>query len=357
VTGTLFGVGLSGTSLTARERSILDRDPPRGVILFRRNIESLEQASALVSEIRARGLLVFLDQEGGSVDRLRDLFGPSISFRAACRRAVAREAGELAGESCARLGVSVDLAPVVDRLVPGASADILRDRCASEDPEAIARAANAFLAGLHSRGVGGCVKHFPGLGRAALDTHQALPAIPAGRAERERDLAPFRRAQGRARAVMISHAAGPGGLPASLSRAVAHRLLRDRLDFRGAAFSDDLEMGALAAFGDLPRRAALACAAGCDLLFICSRIEEYPDCVAAVAASVSARRRAQAAERLDSYEHHLRRIRRAARPPLPLSRLLTAIARLREEPPSTGRLSEAARSRGRAAGSAPVSRS
>ncbi len=353
MTGTLFGVGLSGASLTARERSILDRNPPRGVILFRRNLESLDQASALVSEIRRRGPLVFLDQEGGSVDRLRDFFGPSISFREACLRGVAREAGELAGEACARLGVSVDLAPVVDRLVPGASADILRDRCASEEPDMVARAANAFLSGLHSRGVGGCVKHFPGLGRATLDTHRALPTIPARRADRERDLAPFRRTQARARAVMISHAAGPDALPASLSRAVAHRLLRDRLGFRGAAFSDDLEMGALAAFGDLPRRAALACAAGCDLLFVCSRLEEYPDCVAAVAGAVSSRRRAQAAERLDSYDRHLRRIRRAARPPLPLPRLVSAIARLREEPAPAGHLQASSRSRSKARRSEP----
>ncbi len=178
MTGALFGVGLSGGSLTARERTILDRYPPRGVILFRRNIETAEQTSALVAELRGRGLLVFIDQEGGSVDRLRDVVGPSISFREAAERGVARKAGELAGEACAHLGFSVDLAPVVDRRVEGASAEILRDRCCPGTPAEIARAANDFLAGLHSRGVGGCVKHFPGLGRASLDTHRSLPLDP-----------------------------------------------------------------------------------------------------------------------------------------------------------------------------------
>jgi beta-N-acetylhexosaminidase len=330
LTSGLFGVGLSGPSVTPAERAILDSHPPRGVILFARNLESVRQASALVSQIRARGLLVYLDQEGGPVDRLRGLLGPSISFREAARSGRSRLAGELAGEACARLGVSVDLAPVVDRLIPGASAEVLRDRCASGDGREIAGAAREFLAGLHASGVGGCVKHFPGLGRALLDTHRTLPVIPADRTERRLDLAPFRGTMRRARAVMISHAAGPDGAPASLSRAIGHALLRRALRFEGAAFSDDLEMGALAAFGDLPRRCVLACHAGCDLLFVCSRIEEYPDCVAAVGREVPLRRRAEAARRLDAYDRHLRRLGRTAQSPRPLGRLIAAIRSLND---------------------------
>ena len=330
MSGRLFGVGISGPSLTEAERRILDRDPPRGVILFARNVESIDQTRALVSDLRGRGLLVFVDLEGGPVDRLRGLLGRSISFREAAAGGLARRAGELAGEACARFGIAVDLAPVVDRRVEGASAEVLRDRCAAGGPEDVARAGNAFVAGLHSRGVGACVKHFPGLGRAALDTHEALPAIPESRSERARDLEPFRRTGPRARAVMISHAAGRDGVPATLSRAVAHRLLRGGVGFAGAAFSDDLEMGALEAFGGLPERAAAASRAGCDLLFVCSRIAEYPDCVAEVARAVSARRRAEAAARLDAYGRHLARIRRSARPPRPMPKLVAAIARLRE---------------------------
>lgn len=326
----LFGVGLAATSINASERDILARHPPRGVILFRRNIESAAQLEDLVSDIRGRGLLVFLDQEGGPVDRLRDLLGPSISWREASERGEAREAGDLMGEVCAAFGVSVDLAPVVDRRVAGASADVLKDRCASDDPARIARDANAFLAGLHGRGVGGCVKHFPGLGRAALDTHKSLPLVPASREGRALDLLPFRRTCRRARAVMVSHAAGPSGVPASLSRAAAHALLRNGIGFRGAAFSDDLEMGALERFGSLPERCVAASRAGCDLLFVCSRTEEYPRCVEAVERGVSPTRRREAAARLDVYERHLERLRRKARGPRNLSRLRAAIRRLRE---------------------------
>lgn len=328
----VFGVGLAGPALEPSERRALEAHPPRAVILFRRNIESVEQVLALTGDIRKLPgrPRICVDQEGGPVDRFRDLLGPSISFREAAASGVARRAGELAGEACAALGFDVDLAPVADRLLPGASERVLRDRCASGDPALVIRASLDFLAGLHARGVGGCVKHFPGLGRANLDTHKELPLIPPDPEEEERDLAPFEATMTSARAVMISHAAGPDGAPASLSPARATGLLRGSLGFTGAAFSDDLEMGALSAFGSLRERCAAAALAGCDLLFVCSRIEEYPDCVEKVGREVPPVRLAEASARLDAYVMHLDEIRRAASiPKLPLAGLMAEIAALR----------------------------
>jgi beta-N-acetylhexosaminidase len=336
----VFGVGLKGTEIAAAERGILERHPPWAVILFRRNIESVEQVVALTGEIRRLPgrPRICVDQEGGPVDRFRDLLGPSISFRGAATGGVARRAGEFAGEACARLGFDVDLAPVVDRLLPGASERVLRDRCASADPEDVARAGRDFLAGLHAKGVGGCVKHFPGLGRASLDTHKALPVIPRDPEEEARDLAPFEATMAAADAVMISHAAGEDGLPASLSRDVATVLLRETLGFKGAAFSDDLEMGALSAVASsLPERCAAASRAGCDLLFVCSRVTEYPDCVEEVRAKVPPARIAEAAARLDRYARHLDRLRSAAaRPDRPLSDLIADFASLKSQESAEG---------------------
>jgi beta-N-acetylhexosaminidase len=334
----VFGVGIAGTSLALAEREVLERFPPWAVILFRRNIESVEQLRALTASLRAlpgRPRLC-VDEEGGPVDRFRDLLGPAISYREAAERNVSRRAGELAGEACARLGFDVDLAPVVDRLLPGGSERVLRDRCASAEPEGVARAATEFLSGLHSRGVGGCVKHFPGLGRADLDTHKELPLIPADSEEEKRDLEPFAATMKAAGAVMISHAAGPDRIPASLSMARATTLLRGKLGFSGATFSDDLEMGALAAFGSLPQRAARACAAGCDLLFVCGRISEYPACVEEVRVNVASSRLEEASRRLSAYARRLEELQAsAAVPDRPLWDLAADIAALRQ---SGGRL-------------------
>ena len=112
---------------------------------------------------------------------------------------------------------------------------------------------------------------------------------------------------------------------------MATGLLRGSLGFKGAAFSDDLEMGALSAVApSLPDRCAAASRAGCDLLFVCSRIAEYPDCVERVRADVPPARIAEAAARLDRYARHLDRLRRAAAlPDRLLSALIADIADLR----------------------------
>ncbi len=335
----LFGVGVAGTSLTDEERAILERFPPWSVILFRRNIETPEGVRSLAREIsRLPGPpLLCIDQEGGPVDRFRDLFGRSVSFHDAARTGLAREAGTVAAEACRALGIDVDLAPVVDRDLPGASERFLAGRCASPEPQEIVSAASAFLEGLHGVGIGGCVKHFPGLGRGDLDTHQALPFLRDDPEEEARDLAPFAATMDLAGAVMISHAAGPEGLPASLSPARATALLREGMGFSGAAFSDDLEMGALASFGEMPDRCAEASRAGCDLLFVCSRILEYPDCVERVDLEVSGDRRREAAERLAAYSRRAAERRAAVkRPVLSIESLREATRALHERASRSG---------------------
>jgi beta-N-acetylhexosaminidase len=315
VTSGLFAAGIAGPELSAGERKILTDRPPWAVILFRRNVASVDQVTKLAAGLRECGVRhLLVDQEGGPVDRLRDLLGPAPSLRKASRDGTARRAGAAAGAALARLGFDVDLAPVVDRGLEGAGADVLGERCASDDPAEVAKAAGEFLRGLHSRGIGGCLKHFPGLGRAACDTHESLPLLPADTEAETLDLDPFRALMNETGAVMISHAAGEDGLPASLSRERATLLLRDRLGFRGAAFSDDLEMGALGKFGSLPERCVAAARAGCDLLFLCRRIEEYSDAVQSVERDVSPERREEAAGRLAGYSRHLAALARAAAP-------------------------------------------
>src|SRR5262249_5848462 len=278
------------------------------------NLQDVEQTQALIRDVRSTGArFLFVDQEGGPVDRLSGILGPAPSFQAAGRGGAARRLGELAGASLAMLGFDVDLAPVVDRCTHDAGALVLGERCVSENAPEVLEAAGEFLKGLHARGIGGCLKHFPGLGRARVDTHQAFPVLEPNQHEEALDLAPFDGLMHAARAVMISHLGGPDGLPASLSPERATRLLRDRLDFDGAAISDDLEMGALDAFGDLPQRCAAASAAGCDLLLVCRQIERLPECVAAVEASVPEERRDEAADRLGAYASHLAALRSAAR--------------------------------------------
>lgn len=333
MTARLFAVGIAGLTLQDSERQILRRHPPWGVILFRRNIETASQLSALTADLKSLPgpPVLCLDQEGGPVDRLQPILGPSISFGAAARLGAARRAGELAGESCRAFGFDVDLAPVVDRALPEAGAVYLGERCAASEPERVERAAREYLEGLHAGGIGGCLKHFPGLGRARMDTHKSLPALPADATEERSDLAPFAALMDAAGAVMISHAAGADGRPASLSQSVATLLLRSRLGFAGAAFSDDLEMGALSAFGGLPERSSAASLAGCDLLLVCKDLSQYEDCVAVVQKEVPPKRRAEATRRLQVYRRHLETMQELAPPVRPVGELIADVAALRSQ--------------------------
>ncbi len=292
--------------------------PPYGVILFRRNLEDLAQTQELIRELRSAGArFLFVDQEGGPVDRLAGVLAPTPSFQAAARGGAARWLGDLAGAALALLGFDVDLAPVVDRCAEGAGALVLGERCASADPHEVLQAASDFLDGSPRARDRRLPQALPGTRPRARRHPPGVSDARAGPARGGPGPRAVRRAHARARAVMISHLGGPEGLPASLSPERATRLLRDRLGFDGAAFSDDLEMGALDAFGDLPQRCAAASAAGCDLLLVCSQIERYPECVAAVEGTVPAERRAEAAERLEEYAAHLGALRAATKTPLP----------------------------------------
>jgi beta-N-acetylhexosaminidase len=317
----LLIVGFEGPVLREAERRILRRLQPGGVILFGRNVESPEQLHALIADVRGLcpGVLLFVDAEGGRVDRLRDLVGraPAAERLANARPAASRQAGRWVGRALRLFDFDVDFAPVVD-LDRGERDNALDGRTYGASPRATIARAGAFLVGLHDAGIGGCLKHFPGLGAARMDTHREGAPIEISPAELARDLAPFAALAGSAGMVMASHATYPAldeeRRPATLSPAVATRLLRRELRFRGVLVSDDLEMGALASWGSLPERCASALAAGCDLLPVCRHLAECPDVASALGAVKLKARREEAAERRHRYLGHLRSLRRRSAP-------------------------------------------
>jgi len=325
--GVLF-VGFEGASLTGAERAALRRVQPGGVTLVPRNLESGAQLAALVAELRrlCPGAILALDAEGGSVDRLRRIVAPAPAAARLAgeppRRAGA--AGLWVGRSLRACGFDLDLAPVAD-LDHGLANNALDGRCYGATPRAVRARAGAFLDGLHAAGVGGCLKHFPGLGAAGRDTHVAPSWIGLSRRALRRDLAPFAALLPRAEAVMASHAVYPAldaaALPATLSPALARSLLRGRLGYRGALLSDDLEMGALAPHGDLPDRGEAALVAGCDGLLFCRRLEAAPAIAARLGAPRFAARRAVAERRLEALGRRLAALRRAAGEPPPLAEI------------------------------------
>jgi beta-N-acetylhexosaminidase len=278
-------------------RAFLRAARPWSFILFREACVSHAQVYTLCAELRAAAghdAIVFIDQEGGRVARLKAPVWPTWPACAIYGKIFARNADagiaaaylghRLIAHEIKAIGVDGDFAPVCDVPVDGAD-PIIGDRALSQDSSVIAVLARAALAGLHAGGVAGCIKHMPGHGRAEADSHLALPRVKVSDADLARDVAPFA-ALHEAEAAMTAHIvyeAWDPDRPATCSPAVIDQIIRGRIGFDGLLMSDDLDMKALqfAMNGGLAERASAALKAGCDVVLQCSGVLKDMEDVAA----------------------------------------------------------------------------
>lgn len=274
--------GISGSELSADERSFFKDADPAGYILFGRNIENRAQVRALTDSLRElhgrERLFICIDQEGGRVARMKppewnaypagEAFDRLFDLAPASAIEAARANAEALGMDLAEVGVTVDCHPPLDLRFPGADA-VIGDRAFGADPMRVAALGRAVLGGLARAGITGCIKHIPGHGRAMADSHKELPTVDASLEELELDLAPFR-SLADAPIGMTAHVrytAWDSENPATLSSFVIDEVIRKQIGFTGLLLSDDLDMEALC--GTVPERAALAISAGCDLALNC----------------------------------------------------------------------------------------
>lgn len=313
--GSVLFLGIEGRALTREEAATLKRVRPAGIVLVTRNIGEAKELRELVARLRGalpEGLFC-LDAEGGRVDRLKGIVGPSpaASELARQRPAAARLAGRRIGAALRDFGFDLNFAPVVD-LDHGRTGNALDQRTFGATPRGVIARARAFARGLGEVGVLACLKHFPGLGDAAADTHSRGATIELSAKALARDLTPFTALFTDVPSVMVSHAIYPGWresrLPASLSRKICHDLLRNKLGYRGVLFSDDLEMGAVADLGSLADLAAQSLHAGCDGLLFCRRIDAAPTIAQKLASRSLDLRLRQSTRRLAALRRELARL-------------------------------------------------
>jgi beta-N-acetylhexosaminidase len=295
----VIAVGFEGARAADAPLAQLRAFGPGAIVLFGRNVGSASDFTDLVAAARAiaePAPLIAVDQEGGRVARLGDaLVAPlpaAMAVGASGDPALCETLGLLAGRDLARCGISVDFAPVADlALVPANT--VIGSRAFGDDPHAVARFAAAFARGLERGGVAAALKHFPGHGDTAIDSHLALPHVTASAALlRSRDLVPFAAsiAEEAASIVMTAHVlvdAFDAQRPATLAPAVISGLLRDELGFDGVVCTDALEMDAIASTVGACAGAVAALAAGADLLLIVHDLATARDAAAAIVAAVS----------------------------------------------------------------------
>ena len=278
-------IGIPGTRITPAIVRHFQELHAGGLILYRINFDSPAQLKKLIADLEealGRRLLVTADHEGGRVIMFREgitVFPDNLAVGTAGNLDYARQQGEIEAKELRRLGLDVNLGPVLDVLTEVYSPNI-GIRAYGKDWRLVAAMGAARIAGMQQGGLSACAKHFPGKGHAPVDAHLGLPVIGSTWQEMEEvHLQPFVQAiQIGVDLVMSSHPHYPKLDPdpqriATFSRRIIYDYLRGELNFAGVIASDDLEMGAIKALGPIGEAGILAAAAGHDLLLVCHDLQ------------------------------------------------------------------------------------
>ncbi len=322
--GQLLIGGFEGTEIGDQATRLVQEYQVGGLILYGRNIAGAGQLVTLTNGLKALngdGIPLFLsiDQEGGGVDRMPPevrrtpgayCVGQTGSVPAA------QSYGDVLAAECAAFGLNLDFAPVLDVWSnPGNT--VIGQRAFSADARTVAGLGPAAARRMMDQGVIPVVKHFPGHGDTAVDSHVGLPVVDKSPEElEETELIPFRAAiqsagtDGQVPAVMVAHillTQLDPERPASLSPAVVTGLLREELGFAGAVLTDDLTMGAVTQSYGLGEAAVLAVEAGCDILLVCHGQDSVPAVRTALLEAAASGR--ITAERLDESVYRILRLK------------------------------------------------
>jgi beta-N-acetylhexosaminidase len=279
-----FITGVTGLTLTAEERAFMRAERPWGFIIFKRNIDSLAQVSALLAELRESidepDAPVLIDQEGGRVQRFGPpqwpayppgaLFGTLYDVDSKLGLRAAWLSARLIAADLIDFGVTVNCLPLADVPIAGADA-VIGNRAYGTEPGKVAAIARAVTEGLEQGGVLPVLKHIPGHGRATADTHFRLPVVDTPRAELERtDFAAFQPLADLPMAMtahVVFSALDPAQ-PATTSATMIEQVIRGVIGFQGLLMSDDVSMNALA--GSIAERTQAIVSAGCDMILHCN---------------------------------------------------------------------------------------
>jgi beta-N-acetylhexosaminidase len=283
--GQVLAIGFFEPMPTQETIDLIQKYHVGNIILFKRNIQNVQQVRELTQYLQRlareaghqQPLLVMIDQENGMVRRFGEhttIFPGNMALGAIGSEQVAYEVALATGRELQALGINMNLAPDVD-VNNNPANPVIGVRSFGEDPRLVARLGVAMVKGYHDAGVVTTLKHFPGHGDTAVDSHRSLPTLPYA-VERldSLELIPFKHAiEAGAETIMTAHLYLPllmrdEMLPATISREVITHLLRERLHFPGVIISDCMEMRAVSDTVGVDQGTVKALQAGVDLVLV-----------------------------------------------------------------------------------------
>lgn len=267
------------------------------IILFRENLTTTKQSVELINQLQASRsnlpLFITVDQEGGYVTRLQqgtEMPG-NMALGATRSENLSEITGVIHGYELSSLGFNWNFGPVVD-INNNQNNPVINVRSYSDNPDLVINLAKSYIKGSHKYGLMTSLKHFPGHGNVASDTHFALPTINISAKEwQETELKPFAALKSLSDSMMTAHVAVPAldpnlletlngekiGTPATLSKIILTDILRDQVHFEGIIITDAMDMGAISNHFDKHWAIKQAILAGNDIILMPLSIKNKDD--------------------------------------------------------------------------------
>lgn len=284
--GQMVMIGIQGTKVDDDSLYMLHQFHMGGVILFDRNMDSLEQVKQLTSDLQAQSnekvpLFIGIDEEGGDVVRMAEKLTPPPSQKEIGATGDIEQAKTWAiktAKSLKDMGINVNFAPVADV----GSND---KRSYSTDTNTVIDFVRAATKGYQQENIIYSLKHFPGIGKGKVDSHIDSSSIDVAKEIlMTEDILPFKtiidESDPNDYFILVSHLKYPAldeEYPASLSSKIMTDLLRNKLGYKGIIITDDMEMGAVANHNDFRSIGVNAVKAGADIVLVCHEYEHQQE--------------------------------------------------------------------------------
>ena len=275
-------ISIKGFKLSRREKTLLSKEKPWGLILFKRNIKSITQIKKLILNIKFltkdTKFPIMIDEEGKNVSRLSKVINHNLSAnffgrmynqdKIFCVNLYKHYLDSLS-KILNKIGININTIPVLD-VLRSSTNKVIGSRSFSNDKKIVKKLGEITIERLHSYKIANVIKHIPGHGGATADSHIKMPKVSLSVVKlNEIDFFPFK--SSKARFAMTSHILYhklDKHNVATFSKKIIKDTIRKKIGFKGILISDDISMKALKY--DLITNAKKSLEAGCNLVLYCS---------------------------------------------------------------------------------------
>ena len=275
-------ISIKGTTLTKKEKLLLSREKPWGLILFKRNIKSTSQIRNLIKDIKKFvkdvKFPILIDEEGSTVSRLKGIinhnfesnyFGQLYKLDKKIATKLYKNYLKSLCDSLRSIGININTIPVLDVLRNNTN-DIIGKRSFSKDQVIVKDLGRITINECHSNKIVTVIKHIPGHGCSTTDSHNEMPKVNLNtRALSTIDFYPFKSNYSKlAMTAHILYSKIDSKNAATFSKKIINEIIRKKIGFKGILMSDDISMKALKY--DLITNAKKSLLAGCNLVLYCA---------------------------------------------------------------------------------------